>query len=118
MASIDVKSFATDSEVNEPNNARVEAVNVNGQRIMRLTLQPGWRWSEDIKPTVGTDRCQATHLGIVIKGTIAASHDDGTEVTYGAGDAYFVAPGHDSWVVGDEEALVYEFHGAWGDKSA
>jgi hypothetical protein len=115
MESIEVKNFATDGDVNEPNNARVETLNIGGQRVMKLTLKPGWKWSEDIKPTVGTDSCQARHLGVVMKGTVAARHDDGTEMTYSEGDAYAIAPGHDGWVVGDEEAVVFEFHGAWGE---
>jgi hypothetical protein len=115
MESIEVKNFAADGDVNEPNNARVETLNIGGQRVIKLTLMPGWKWSEDIKPTVGTDSCQARHLGVVMKGTVAARHDDGTEMTYSEGDAYAIAPGHDGWVVGDEEAVVFEFHGAWGE---
>ena len=62
MSSIEIKNFANADEVNEPNNARVESVNVGGQRVMRLHLQPGWKWSEDIKPGVGKDICcQASH---------------------------------------------------------
>ena len=92
MSSIEIKSFDQADEVNEPNNARVEAVNVGGQRVMRLHLQPGWKWSEDIKPSVGTDSCQASHCGVMVKGTICVHHDDGSEGTYGAGDAYAIAP--------------------------
>ena len=115
MSSIEIKNFANADEVNEPNNARVEAVNVGGQRVMRLHLQPGWKWSEDIKPNVGTESCQASHCGVMVQGKICVRHDDGSEGTYGAGDAYAIAPGHDAWVVGDEEAIAFEFHGAWGD---
>ena len=117
MASIEVKNFAKDAdEVSTPNNARVETVNVGGQRVMKLTVQPGWKWSDDIKPVVGTDSCKAKHLGVIVQGSITCHHDDGTEVTYSAGDAYAIDPGHDAWVVGDAEAVAYEFHGAWGDK--
>ena len=41
--------------------------------------------------------------------------NNGTELTYKAGDAYSIQPGHDGWVVGDEPAVVYEFHGMWGE---
>ena len=116
MSSIEVKSFSNADEVNDSfENAKIEAVNVGGQRVMRLTLQPGWKWSSDIKPVVGTDSCQATHLGVIVAGTVKAIHDDGTEKTYTAGDAYSIQPGHDGMVVGDEPALVYEFNGAWGE---
>ena len=80
MASIEIKNFATDAdEVATPNNARVETVNIGGQRVMKLTVQPGWKWSEDIKPMVGTDSCQAKHLGVIVEGTITCRHDDGAE---------------------------------------
>ena len=117
MATVEAKSFSRDAdEVATPNNARVETVNVLGQRVMRLTVQPGWKWSEDIKPMVGTDSCQAKHVGVIIEGSIMCRHDDGSEITYSAGDAYAIEPGHDAWVVGDSQAVAYEFHGVWGEK--
>ena len=94
---------------------KIEAVKVGNQRVMKLTLQPGWKWSKDIKPKVGGDSCQATHLGVIVSGAVCAKHNDGTELTYKAGDAYSIQPGHDGWVVGDEPAVVYEFHGMWGE---
>lgn len=116
MSSIDVKSFATAEEVNNDfNNATIEAVNVGGQRVVRLTLQPGWKWSNDVKPKIGTDTCQAAHLGVIIAGSITCKHDDGTEITYSAGDAYSIEPGHDAWVVGNITAEAYEFAGMWGE---
>ena len=116
MASIEVKNFTNGAdEVSTPSNARVETVNVGGQRVIKLTVQPGWKWSVDVKPNVGTDTCQAAHLGIINKGTICCIHDDGTEVTYTAGDAYSIEPGHDAWVVGDEVAEAIEFAGVWGE---
>jgi len=115
MPSIEVKSFDQAEEVNEPNNARVEAVTVGGQRVLRLHLKPGWKWSQDVKPNVGTDSCEASHCGVIIAGTVRVRHDDGTEGEYSTGDAYAIKPGHDAWVVGDEEAIAFEFHGAWGE---
>ena len=82
---------------------------------MRSTLQPGWKWSQDIKPSVGTDSCKAKHLGVIVSRAVCAKHDDGTELTYKAGHAYSIDPGHDGWVVGDEPVVVYEFHGKWGE---
>ena len=116
MSSIEVKSFNNPDEVSTAfNNAKIESVKVGGQRLMRLTLQPGWKWSRDIKPVVKTESCQTKHLGIIIAGTVCARHEDGTEVSYTKGDAYSIDPGHDGWVVGDEPAEVIEFHGAWGE---
>jgi hypothetical protein len=86
---IEVKSFASQAdEAKDMPNARMEAVNVLGQRVMKLTLAPDWKWSKDIKPIVGTASCQATHVGIIIEGTIHCVCDDGSEATYTAGDAY------------------------------
>ena len=117
MASIEVKNFANDAdEVSTPNNARVETVNIGGQKVMKLTIQPGWKWSDDIKPLVGTDSCKAKHLGVIVEGSITCQHDYGTQVTYSAGDAYAIDPGHDAWIEGDTPAVAYEFHGAWGDQ--
>ena len=80
MAGVEVKTFDKADEVNNNfNNAKIEAVKVGNQRLMRLTLQPGWQWSKDIKPTVGGDSCQATHLGIIVSGAVCAKHNDGTE---------------------------------------
>ena len=116
MASLERKNFETEAdEVSTPNNARVETVNVLGQRVMKLTVQPGWKWSQDIKPIVGTDSCQATHTGIIVEGTVHCVCDDGSEATYSAGEAYAISPGHDAWVVGDKPAVVYEFAGMWGE---
>lgn len=114
---LEAKNFTTQAdEVSTPTNARVETVNVLGQRVMKLTVQPGQKWSQDIKPVVGTESCQAKHIGVIVEGTITCRHNDGSEITYSEGDEYAIEPGHDAWVVGDKRAVAYEFHGAWGDK--
>ena len=112
---IEVKNFSSADEAKDMPNARMEAVNVLNQRVMKLTLSPDWKWSKDIKPTVGGGSCQATHLGVIVSGAVCAKHNDGTEMSYTAGDAYSIAPGHDGWVVGDDPAVVYEFAGLWGE---
>lgn len=114
-SSIEVESFSKSSDVNTPPNARVEAVVVGGRRVMRLTLAPGWHWATDVRPGVGTDQCQASHLGVIISGAVEAVHEDGTRKIYQAGDAYAIAPGHDARVLGDEVAVCFEFQGAWGE---
>ena len=116
MISVEAKSFDNADEVNKRfANALIESVNIRGQRVNKLTLQPGWKWSVDVKPVIGTVTCQASHLGLILSGKIYCVHDDGNEVTYSAGDAYSIAPGHDAWVVGDDVAVCYEFAGMWGD---
>ena len=109
MASVETKDFSTQAdEVMTPSNARVEMVNVGGQRVMKLTAQPGWKWSECVQPAVGGHSCQAGHVGVIIQGTLKCVHDDGSEIEVSAGDAYYFAPGHDGWVVGDETVIAYE----------
>jgi len=46
---------------------------------------------------------------VVASGCIHIAHDDGTEAEVGPGEAYAIAPGHDAWVVGDEQFVAYEF---------
>ena len=114
MASIEAKDVATAAdEVMTPNYARGERVNVGGQRIVKLTAQPGWKWSTDIKPMVGTESCEAKHIGVIVEGEITCRHDDGSEITYSAGSAYAIEPGHDVWVVGGTPAVAYAFLGIW-----
>jgi hypothetical protein len=116
VISVEAKSFNNADDVNNKfANALIESVNVRGQRVNKLTLQPGWKWSVDVKPVIGTVACQASHLGLILSGKVCCLHDDGNEVTYSAGDAYSIAPGHDAWVVGNDVAVCYEFAGMWGE---
>ncbi len=113
MASMSSKSFDTPDETRTPDKTTVEVVDLGGEaKAARLTFQPGWRWSECVKPVVGTDSCQARHLGAVISGRMHVVHGDGSEADVGPGDAYRVDPGHDAWVVGDEPFVAYEFDSA------
>jgi EutQ-like cupin domain len=72
-------------------------------------LQPGWKWSEDIKPIAGTDSCQLEHNGLLLSGRMKVVADDGSEMEVGPGDAYVIHPGHDAWIVSDEPATAIEF---------
>jgi hypothetical protein len=87
----------------------MDVVNLGGSEVGRLTLQPGWKWSECIKPVVGTESCQHQHLGYAVSGSIHIAHEDGTELDIAPGETYFIAPGHDAWVVGDEPFVGVEF---------
>jgi hypothetical protein len=112
---IETKSFGAHAdEAKDMPNARIEAVNVLGNRVVKLTLAPDWKWSTDISPVIGTSSCQASHVGIIVEGTIHCVCEDGSEATYTAGDAYAIGPNPDAWCVGGEQAVVYEFAGTWG----
>ena len=88
MSNLYAKNFSDADEVKTPPKARVEVVKLNNVNASKLVLEPGWKWSTCIKPTVGGDSCQAGHVGVVISGSMTVKHDDGSEITVGAGDAY------------------------------
>jgi quercetin dioxygenase-like cupin family protein len=112
MAGVEAKSMDAPDEVRTPDKTRVDVVTVGTSEVGRFTFQPGRRWSECIKPIVGTDSCQAEHLGYAIAGRMHVQHEDGTTMEIGPGDAYVIAPGHDAWVLGDEEFVGVEFKSA------
>ena len=109
MAGIEKKSFDSPDETRTPDKTKVEVVNLAGITAGRATFQPGWKWSECIKPVAGTESCQAHHVGAIISGRLHIVHEDGSEGEAGPGDAYVVEPGHDAWVVGDEACVALEF---------
>jgi hypothetical protein len=109
MAGIQKLDFDSPDETRAPEKTRADIVRVGPTTAARYTFQPGWRWSECIKPVAGTDSCQVRHVGVAGSGRLTVKHDDGTEVEFGAGDAYVIEPGHDAWVVGDEPFVAYEF---------
>ncbi len=109
MPSVNAKSFDTPDETRTPDKTKIDVVDLGGPKAARMTAQPGWRWSECIKPVVGGDSCQTHHLGVVVGGLLHVVHNDGTEVEVGAGQAYEIQPGHDAWVVGDQPFVAYEF---------
>jgi hypothetical protein len=73
-----------------------------------MAFEPGWRWSECIKPVVGTDSCQLSHVGYLESGRITIHLNDGTEQSIGAGESYTIPPGHDAWVEGNDPAVCIE----------
>jgi len=109
MANLTVKSFDAPDETRTPDKTTLDVVDLGSAKAARLTAQPGWRWSECIKPVVGGDSCQARHVGTIASGRMHVVHDDGTEADIGPGDVYVIEPGHDAWVVGDEPAVGFEF---------
>jgi hypothetical protein len=82
-------------------NGQGSIVDVDGMSVVRGELQPGWRWSNDLQPIVGTTSCEFAHTGIMLEGCLHIEMNDGTSVDLAAGDVYSVPPGHDAWVVGD-----------------
>jgi hypothetical protein len=123
MAGVQVFDFDSPDETRTAEKTRVDVVRIVGNiagrfpftvgsstyTAGRFALEPGWRWSECVKPVVGTDSCQARHVGVVQSGTLRVAHEDGSEVDLRAGEAYVIEPGHDAWVIGDERVVAFEF---------
>jgi quercetin dioxygenase-like cupin family protein len=107
------RSFEAPDEVREGKNWRIELLNLaGGVQVGRITLQPGWRWSEHVQPVAGTELCQAPHQQYQISGRIRVRMADGTELDGAAGDVTSLPPGHDAWVVGDEPVVAVDWQGA------
>jgi hypothetical protein len=104
-------NFAKPHEVREFPKGRLELVTMNGVSFGKVTFQPGWRWSQDVKPIAGTNSCQAAHLGVQLSGTMHIVMDNGTEMDLGPGQVVNIPPGHDGWVVGKEPVVFIDITG-------
>jgi hypothetical protein len=106
---LEAKSHDTPDEVRTPNKTRMEIVRLGGGLAMgRMILEPGWRWSDCIKPIVGTDSCQVTHAGYAVSGRLTVKMLDGSQKTIGKNMSYVIPPGHDAWVEGNEPFVGIE----------
>ena len=106
------KQFAKPDEVREFERGRLDLINIGGGDVGRLTLQPGWRWSQHVKPLAGTDWCEAPHFQYHLAGTLHIQMVDGTEFDAVPGDVTALPSGHDAWVVGNEPVVVIDWFGA------
>ena len=110
---LELRSFDDPDEVREGENWRLELLNLaGGAQVGRITVQPGWRWTENVQPVAGTELCQAPHQQYQIAGRMHTVMADGTEVESGPGDVISLPPGHDAWVVGDEAVVAIDWQGA------
>lgn len=108
VSTFEVRSHDAPDEVRTPNKTRVEVVRLEGYTIGRFNFEPGWRWSECVKPVVGTDSCQVSHVGYAVSGQLTVQLADGTEKTVGAGQSYTIPPGHDAWNDSSEPFVAIE----------
>jgi len=112
MSMAELKTFANPDESRPFERGKMELVRIAGSEIGRLTLQPGWRWSEHVKPIAGTQWCEAPHFQYHISGTLRVQMSDGTQFDAVAGDVTALPHGHDAWVIGDEPVVVVDWWGA------
>jgi mannose-6-phosphate isomerase-like protein (cupin superfamily) len=96
------KSLNQPDETRDFGQGRMQIATVTDFKVARLLLEPGWKWSEHVKPLAQTDSCQVRHTGYVVSGRMKVVMDDRSEADLGPGDAYVIEPGHDAWIVGDE----------------
>lgn len=107
---LQVAGFDEAEKGEEFERGRRDTVRIGGQGVMRMSMRPGWRWSEHLRPIAGTDTCMMTHSFYLVSGTLHCRMEDGTEREIGAGEIAFVPPGHDAWVVGEEPVTLID----WG----
>jgi len=108
---------AVTKSVDQPEETRtfpkgkIELIKLGGVTVGKATFQPGWRWSECVKPIAGTDSCQAAHVTYMLAGRVRTRMDNGSEIESGPGEVIVVPPGHDAWVVGDQPVIALDFSG-------
>ena len=108
----ETRNLSTPDETRKFDKGRLDVVEVNGQLVGRGTFEPGWKWSECVKPLAGTDSCQVEHFGYVVSGRMAVQFDDGSSVEVGPGDCAHMPAGHDAWILGDEPCVFIDMMGA------
>lgn len=116
MARLQRKRFEKPEEVRDVPKARLDVVELDDVVVGRMEMQPGWRWSVDVRPIAQTDLCQYHHMGFCLSGVLRSEMADGTMLDVRAGDVYEIPPGHDAWIVGDEAFVGIDFAGVrtWG----
>jgi hypothetical protein len=112
MVDVILKRFDNPDETRTFSNGKFDLVRIGGMVIGRATYDPGWKWSVDVGSPAGLKNCMIEHVGLVISGKAVAAMMDGRIVEMKAGDLFHIAPGHDSWVVGDEPYVSLHFMGA------
>jgi quercetin dioxygenase-like cupin family protein len=107
-----LKRFTSPDETRSFEKGTFEVVRLGGLTVGRASYEPGWRWSTHVGPLVGLPLCQVEHVGMVISGHAMVAMEDGTTYELAPGDLFAIAPGHDSWVIGEELYISLHFLGA------
>ena len=118
MLEVTLKRFEQPDEIRTFEKGRFELVRLGSMTIGRATYEPGWKWSVHVGRATGVKSCAVEHVGMVLSGRATAAMDDGRVIEIKAGDVFYIAPGHDSWVVGKEPYVSLHFLGAEAYASA
>ncbi|WP_131740258.1 cupin domain-containing protein [Actinomadura roseirufa] len=110
MTQIEVKSFEKPDETRQfKEKGKVELLELGARTAFRAEFEPGWRWTVNVRPVVGTDLCETAHFGFVASGRLRITMADGEQRDIGPGEVYLVEPGHDAEVLGNETCVAYDF---------
>jgi quercetin dioxygenase-like cupin family protein len=107
-----LKRFEKPDDVRKFEKGTFEVVRIGGMTIGRASYEPGWKWSKHVGAATGAKSCMVEHVGMVVSGRATAAMDDGRVFEMKAGDIFYIPPGHDSWVVGDEPYVSIHLMGA------
>jgi uncharacterized cupin superfamily protein len=111
MASMMKRNFQNAEETRSMDKGQVEVVSLGDVTAMRARFEPGWKWSECVKPMAGTESCEVAHMLHVVSGRMGVRMNDGSQAEFGPGDVGVIPPGHDAWVIGNEPFVGIDFQG-------
>jgi quercetin dioxygenase-like cupin family protein len=112
MHDVILRRFDRPDETRTFAKGKFELIRIGDMTIGRATYEPGWKWSVDVGASTGQRFCDVEHVGLVVSGKAVAAMQDGRITEMKAGDLFYIAPGHDSWVIGDEPYVSLHFMGA------
>ncbi len=115
MRHIHTRNVDEPDEVIEVEKVTSKTVSLGGVSLSHDTHEPGWRWTEHVRPVVGTEWCETHHVGYVLSGHMRVLMEDGTEFDLRPGDLMDIPAGHDGWVLGDQpcETLLWMGGRTW-----
>jgi class 3 adenylate cyclase len=111
MIDLRLKRFASPDQTVELPLLRAQIVELGDFTVGYVVHEPGWSWSEHVRPVVGGEWCQARHVGVLLSGRTGVRFEDGRSYEIAPLEVVDIPPGHDGWVVGDEPAVMIEWSG-------
>jgi hypothetical protein len=103
------KNIDKPDEIRRFDKGHLDALTLGDVVFGRATFEPGWKWSECVKPIAGTDSCEVHHNGYILSGSLHIVMNDGAEYDVNAGDVFVCPPGHDAWVTSDKPCIALDF---------